>query len=241
MGQPFGTFGTNIGLSYQYGAQKSIAQANARIMRAKGDAAKSQYEARALRTEADNRLHTEKAARQQAEVMRQGTLARGAAIARQGASGFTEEGTGSQLEKSVLQQAIDKANAIGYADSLDDAQLRYQASMLRVSGDIAEMGYDAQASYLDAQANMYGVMQRNANRAANVGGLATGIGMALEAFGVKGASQFGSAIGDIYGAGQLGSAQNLQGMSTGTNMLIGYYGEELWDRNTSKLKGWLQL
>lgn len=226
MGMNIQNLGSNYMLMYQHQANRDVARANARIARARGDAARAQYETQAVRTEYDNRLHTEKAAKKMTEIMAEGSKARGKAIAQRGSSGFTEQGSGTVLEKSVLQKAYDAAHAVAYADSLDDAQLRYQASMLRVSGEIAELGYDAQAMYYDRQADFYNLMRRGASRSAPWETVLSGIGAAVGGYfgGAAGAmmgAQAGSETAGLYSRGQLGSVQSMQGMGKDNTSSIG--------------------
>ncbi len=226
MGSPVQSLGSNVSLMYQHETKRDVARANAAILRARGDAERARYETLATRTEWDNKLRSEKAARKMSSIMEEGSKARGKVIAQRGGSGFTEAGSGSMPEKSVLQKAYDAAQAVAYADSLDDAQLRYRASMLRVSGEIAEMGYDAQAEYYQRQSELYDTMKKGAERTAPWEMVLSGIGAAVGAYfggpaGAKLGAQAGQATGGIYGMGQLGSAQSMQGMSKDSNEFLG--------------------
>lgn len=218
--------GSNWGLAQQHKTNAALARANARVTRAKGEALKTQYETIAQRTEHDNKVRLEQAADKIADTWRKGSMARGALVAQRGASGFTEQGSASMPEKSLLSQIEDQADAIAYASSLQDAAARYNAAMYRVSGNIAQRYAEADAGYLDAQASLYDSMARGANRAGNVtaavgfpsmvagaiiGGYFGGPQGAMA--GAQMGGRVGNMVGGVYGAGQMGSYTNMKGMS----------------------------
>lgn len=210
--------GGNFVAAEQYRGQAGIARANARIARAQGEAAKNDWYVQASRRETDSKRNLETAADNMAELKRQGTLARGAVRAQRGGSGLTEEGTGSMPEKSVLAQIEDKANSMAYAATQQDAIYRWQAATMRISGESAQYQQEMVARQYERQADMYSMFREGAQRSAPWESILTTVGTAVGAYfgGPMGAylgAQAGSATAGVFAQGQLGSVQNMQGMS----------------------------
>ncbi len=218
MGDTLSGIGGNYTSYYNYKANSAVAKANARIARAQGESAKNNWYAQATRREYDSKLKLEENAEQLAALRKQGTLARGAVRAQAGARGFTEQGTGSMPEKSVLAQVEDKANALANAASTQDAIYRWQAATMRQYGNQEVQLAEINARSYEAQARMYDTMASGAKRAGNFSAIVTAVGTVL---GGTTGMMIGSTIGDIYGNSQVGSVQNLYGMSEQSQNVIG--------------------
>ena len=157
----FGNFGQAANLK----SQATVSRANARVARAQGAAAKGQAYGQAARIETANKASGEQAVENMERVQRNATLARGEVRTQRGASGFTSQGSGQQAEVSVLERYEQTAMDMAQARSLQDMDARFSATMSRKSGDLAEMGAEANYQYGMAQADMQQQMAKNAKHA----------------------------------------------------------------------------
>lgn len=199
-----------------HGASAAVAHSNARVQRSMGRAQRAQYYGRAARVEAENRVAGEQHAENVSRLRGLQGQAQGQVVAARGASGFSAEGSGAVAEVSVLRRFEQRAQDMAYSRSLQDQAARFEASMLRRGGDVAEVSAEAGAAYSDAQGGMYEMLARNANRAALVSGVSEGIGAVIGGYfgGPAGAMQgakIGGGFGDMYASGLPGTVQARQG------------------------------
>lgn len=203
----------NFGVAAQHKANAGISQSNARIARAQGQAEKGKAYGQATRLEMENTVAGEQAAENMSRLRKAQRQAGADARAARAVSGFTSEGSGSQPEISVLSRYEQAAQDMVYSRSLQDSSARFQATMLRRSGDIAEMGAIAQADYLTAQSEVHKMKAHNANKAAVVsaslqavgaivGGIAGGPAGAMQG------AQMGAGMGSMYSAGLPGTLES---------------------------------
>lgn len=208
----------NWGMSLQHKTSAAAARANARVAQAQGKAQKSQAYGQALRIEAENRVAGRQASDAMARLRGKENKAVGSIQAVRGASGLTSQGSGMQPQISAMKQFEQQAQDMAYSRRLQDQSARFSAAMARKSGDFAEMSAEANAGYEVAQAGIYNMMARNANRAGNFSAIATGLGAALGgAFGgvagMKAGAGLGSSIGGMYGAARPGTMEAAYGLS----------------------------
>lgn len=216
----------NWGMSLQHKSSAAAARANARIAQAQGKAQKAQAYGQALRTEAENKVAGQQASDAMARLRGQENKAVGSIQAARGASGLTSQGSGMQPQISVMKQFEQQAQDMAYSRRLQDQSAQFSAAMARKSGDLAEMAAEANAGYENAQAGIYGMMARNANRAGNFTAIATGVGAALGgalggAAGMKAFAGLGSSIGAMYGATKPGTMESTYGLSDGQMKPLG--------------------
>lgn len=209
MGESFG----NFGLAESHKGAARVAEANARVARAQGKAEKGKAFGQAARLELENRVAGEQAAENMSRLRGEQRRAGATVRAQQAASGFTSEGSGSQAEISVLAKYEQAAQDMVYSRSLQDTSARFQATMLRRSGELAEQGAEAQGDYLSAQAQIERMKAHNANKAAMVSGSLQVVGATVGAFfgGAAGAqmgAQAGAGLGSMYSAGLPGTLES---------------------------------
>lgn len=216
----------------QHKGSAAVAHANARVARAQGRAQKSQAYGQAKRIQVENDVAGQQHAENMSRLRENQSRVLGQVIAARGATGFTAEGSGSTADVSVLRQFEQVADDMAYSRSLQDQSARFEAIMARRSGDIAEMSAAAGADYTDAQADMYGLMARNANRAALVSGISQGLGAALGGYfgggmGMMVGSQIGGGMADLYAANRPGSFQSMYGVNSKNIGAVGAFSADL--------------
>ena len=97
--------------------------------------------------------------------------------------------------------------------SMQDISSRFQATMLRRSGELAERGAEASSDYQDSMAQIHKMKAHNANKAAMVTGSLTAVGAAVGAYfggpaGAKMGAQAGAGVGSMYSAGLPGTMES---------------------------------
>lgn len=212
MGQAFG----NFGLAAEHKGSARVAEANARVVKAQGKAEKGKAYGQAARMELENKVAGEAAAENMARLRENQRKAGATVETARAASGFTTEGSGSAAQMSVLEQYEQQAQDLIYGRSLQDISSRFQATMLRRKGELAEQGAEAQGDYYNAQAQIYKMQAHNANKSAIVTGTVTAVSTAVGAYfgGAAGAQmgyQAGQGLGSMYSAGLPGSAESAGG------------------------------
>lgn len=226
-----GAIGSNFASAAQSKSQARVMEANARVARAQGQAAKGQAYGQALRLERQNEQAGHEANTQLERLRGQQRDAMGQAVNVRGASGFAGEGSKQAVEVSVLSAFEQRAADMAHARSLEDMSARFSASMARQQGDLAAMGANVNADYTQAQAGLYHQMARNAQGA----GIMQGVAMAAGAI-------TGGASG-MTNAGSLMS--NLMQFTPGTAESQGLVSQEYMQLGKDYLKnqfvkGWMQ-
>lgn len=191
----------NFGMAEQHKGAAAVTRANARIARAQGKAARGKAYGQANRIEASNKVAGQQVVENMERVQKNATLARGEVRAVRGASGVNDSGSGSRAEQSVLERYEQATHDMASSRSLQDLSARFQASMSRKSGDIAEMSGEADYEYGLAQAGMQEQMAKNAKHAGIAqivamvgGGLVGGIAGGGLSAGIRGAMNAGGAM-----------------------------------------------
>lgn len=159
-----------------YKSQATVERANARMARAQGVAARGRAYGQAARAERANEVAGQQAVMNMERTRQNATLARGQVQAVRGASGFTSEGSGAVAEVSVLERYEQAVRDMAMSRSLQDMETRYNAGMSRKSGDLAEMGAEADFNYGMARATQQEQLAKNAKHAgiAQIAGLVAG-------------------------------------------------------------------
>ena len=229
---------SNWATAEQHKGSAAVAHSNAKVQRAQGKAQRAQRYGQAQRRELENRVAGEQHADNVSRLRGKQGEAQGAVVAARGGSGFTADGSGSQAEVSVLRQFEQHAEDMAYSRSLQDQAARFEATMLRRSGDVALEGAEAGAAYTDAQGEMYSMMAKNANRAAIVSGVTEGIGAAIGAYfggplGAKLGAEIGGGVGDMYGSTAPGTYQSMNGGDSKKMQAAGQFAME-------QVSSWLQ-
>lgn len=208
MGESFG----NFGLAESHKGAGRVAAANARVARAQGKAERGKAEGQAARLELENKVAGELAAENMSRLRKEQRQAGAAVQAARAASGFTSEGSGSQPEISALARYEQAAQDMVLNRSMQDISSRFQSTMLRRSGELAERGAEASADYQDSMAQIHKMKAHNANKAAMVTGSLTAVGAAVGAFwgpaGAKIGAQAGAGVGSMYSAGLPGTMES---------------------------------
>lgn len=209
MGAAFG----NFGLAESHKADARVAMANARVARAQGEADKGKAYGQAARLELENKVSGEHAAENMSRLRKEQRQAGAAVHAARSASGFTTEGSGSQAQISVLAKYEQEAQDMVTSRGMQDVSSRFQATMLRRSGDLALMGAEADAVYSEDQAQLRRMYAHNAQKAAIVSGATTAIGAVVGAgFGeARMGAQIGAGLGSVYSAGLPGAMESRGG------------------------------
>lgn len=226
-----GAIGSNFASAAQSKSQARVTEANARVARAQGQAAKGQAYGQAVRLERQNEQAGIEANTQLERLRGQQRDAMGQAVNVRGASGFAGEGSKQAVEVSVLSAFEQRAADMAHARSLEDMSARFSASMARQQGDLAAMGANVNADYTQAQAGLYHQMARNAQGA----GIMQGVAMAAGAITGGGAG--------MMNAGSLMS--NLMQFTPGTAESRGLVSQEYLNIGQEYLKnqfvkGWMQ-
>lgn len=209
MGESFG----NFGLAESHKGAGRVAAANARVARAQGKAERGKAEGQAARLELENKVAGEQAAENMSRLRKEQRQAGAAVQAARAASGFTSEGSGSQPEISALARYEQAAQDMVLNRSMQDISSRFQATMLRRSGELAERGAEASSDYQDSMAQIHKMKAHNANKAAMVTGSLTAVGAAVGAYfggpaGAKMGAQAGAGVGSMYSAGLPGTMES---------------------------------
>lgn len=212
MGEAFG----NFGLAESHKSEGRVAAANARVARAQGKAERGKAEGQANRLELENKVAGEQAAENMSRLRKEQRQAGAAVQAARAASGFTSEGSGSQPEISALARYEQAAQDMVQNRSMQDISSRFQATMLRRSGELAERGAEASADYQDSMVQIHKMKAHNANKAAIVSGSLSAIGATIGgiAGGPAGAqlgAQAGAGMGSMYSAGLPGTLESQGG------------------------------
>lgn len=205
-----GLDGGNWGQASALRGQAATQHANADIARSQGLAQKKSAYGRAARMEADNRVQGRVASDNLARLRGLQNKVQGEIRTQRGASGVTSEGSGMTAEISALSKFEQQAQDMAFSRNQQDLTARFAATMMRRKGDVAKMGADAGANYMDAQANMTSMQAHNADRAALVtGGLsvagAVAGGFAGGGLGALIGYQMGQGAGSLYARGQVGA------------------------------------
>lgn len=228
----------NYAQSKQLKAQSGVAAANARVARAQGRATRGRAYGEAQRIEVENEVAGRRVVDNMSRLRGEENKAVGAVQAARGASGFTAEGSGMQTQVSVMKQFEQAAQDMAYSRSLQDQSARFSATMARKSGDIAMMGAEAEGAYGDAQAGIYAQMARNANRAATLSGVLSGVGLVGGAFlgnPVMG-MQLGSSMAGLANSMRVGTYENQYGMSNMQMSNLAAGASDGWDRLLSWMR-----
>lgn len=240
-----GAIGSNFASAAQSKSQARVTEANARVARAQGQAAKGQAYGQALRLERQNAQAGIEANTQLERLRGQQRDAMGQAVNVRGASGFAGEGSKQAVEVSVLSAFEQRAADMAHARSLEDMSARFSASMARQQGDLAAMGANVNADYTQAQAGLYHQMARNAQGAGIMQGVAMAAGAAAGAAGMMGGGSGGlsGAFSGMTNAGSLMS--NLMQYTPGTAESQGLVSQEYMQMGKDYLKnqfvkGWMQ-
>lgn len=183
-----GVTGANFATAAQSKSQARVMEANARIARAQGQAARGRAYGQATRIERQNEQAGREANTQLERLRGQQRDAMGAAVNARGTSGFAGDGSKQAVEVSVLSAFEQRAADMAHARSLEDMSARFSASMARQQGDLADMGANINADYTQAQAGLYRQLAINAQGA----GIMQGVALAA-----------GAATGALTGAGAL--------------------------------------
>lgn len=212
MGQAFG----NFGMAESHKGAARVAEANARVVRAQGKAEKGKAYGQAARLELENKVAGEMAAENMSRLRKEQRQAGAAARAGQAASGFAAEGSALRPEVSALERYEQAAQDMVLSRSNQDISSRFQATMLRRSGELAERGAEASADYQGSMAQIHRMNAHNANKAAMVTGTLTAVGTAVGAYfgGAAGAMQgyqAGMGAGSMYSAGLPGTMESRGG------------------------------
>ena len=214
MGEAFG----NFGLAESHKSEGRVAAANARVARAQGKAERGKAEGQANRLELENKVAGEQAAENMSRLRKEQRQAGAAVQAARAASGFTSEGSGSQPEISALARYEQAAQDMVQNRSMQDISSRFQATMLRRSGELAERGAEASAAYQDSMVQIHKMKAHNANKAAIVSGSLSAIGATIGGIvggpaGAQLGAQAGAGMGSMYSAGLPGTLESQGGRS----------------------------
>ncbi len=205
------SIGGQLGAAAGFKSEAKVHQANARVARAQGRAAKGQAYGQAARMEAENEVAGQQAVMNMERLREAETQARGSVQAARGGSGFSSEGSGSKAEVSVLQAFEQQAQDMAYSRALQDTSARFGAEMARKSGDLSEMSANVEADYTAAQAEISKIKKRGAYTAAAVEAAGMAIGGYLGA--TKLADKFdGSKLKGAFAGALIGSG--VSGMLT---------------------------
>ena len=212
MGEAFG----NFGLAESHKSEGRVAAANARVARAQGKAERGKAEGQANRLELENKVAGEQAAENMSRLRKEQRQAGAAVQAARAASGFTSEGSGSQPEISALARYEQAAQDMVQNRSMQDISSRFQATMLRRSGELAERGAEASADYQDSMVQIHKMKAHNANKAAIVSGSLSAIGATIGGIvggpaGAQLGAQAGAGMGSMYSAGLPGTLESQGG------------------------------
>ena len=212
MGEAFG----NFGLAESHKSEGRVAAANARVARAQGKAERGKAEGQANRLELENKVAGEQAAENMSRLRKEQRQAGAAVQAARAASGFTSEGSGSQPEISALARYEQAAQDMVQNRSMQDISSRFQATMLRRSGELAERGAEASAAYQDSMVQIHKMKAHNANKAAIVSGSLSAIGATIGGIvggpaGAQLGAQAGAGMGSMYSAGLPGTLESQGG------------------------------
>lgn len=212
MGETFG----NFGLAESHKSAGRVAAANARVARAQGKAERGKAEGQAARLELENKVAGEQAAENMSRLRKEQRQAGAAVQAARAASGFTSEGSGSQPEISALARYEQAAQDMVLNRSMQDISSRFQTTMLRRSGELAERGAEASADYQDSMVQIHRMRAHNANKAAMVSGSLSAVGAIVGGAiggpaGAKMGAQAGAGVGSMYSAGLPGSMESQGG------------------------------
>lgn len=204
---------SNFGMAETHKSNASIARSNARVARAQGIASKGKAYGQALRLEQENEVAGDVANENMARLRKEQRQAGAQARVARAASGFTDEGSGGQLEVSVLQAYEQTAQDMAQSRSMEDLSARFNATMLRRSGDLAMQSAETEAVYNEDQARVHMMYAHNAKKAALVsaGAQAAGAIVGFASGGPQGAmmgAKVGAGFGSMYAAGQPGSAES---------------------------------
>lgn len=99
-----------------------------------------------------------------------------AALAMQGGSGFTSQDSGNTNEREVGRQMLQQLADMGVSAAVEDSNLRFNATLQRVSGDQQRRAADNEADYY---ARMSRITRRVGNVMAGVGAVENGAMMFL--------------------------------------------------------------
>lgn len=190
--------------------QAAASKATGRVAMAQAKGAAAGHQGKAARIEAENKVAGQIAVDNLSRHAEQRTKAQGSVRAVRAASGITAEGSGSQAEISLLKQFEQQSQDMAYSRSLQDVGARFTSTMERRAGDIALMGGEMERDYNFAQANIYNMQARNANRAGNLN-----VGMSAAGAIIGGAfgnpmlgMQIGQGMASMYNRGQVGTAES---------------------------------
>lgn len=210
MGNAIGSITGNIGSYYQSQTNAVMSESNAKIAKAQGVAAKGQAYGQASKLEAQNKLAGQVASENMSRLDEQKTQAHSSVNAGRGASGFTAQGSGSNANISVLKQYEQAAQDMAYSTALNDQSARFNAQMMRHTGEISMTSAEAESDYNMAQAAIHDQMSSNAKTAAITTAVTTALGAAL---GGMGGVQLGADFGSMLNVGSVGSFESVNGVS----------------------------
>ena len=100
--------------------------------------------------------------------------------------------------------------------SMQDISSRFQATMLRRSGELAERGAEASADYQDSMVQIHKMKAHNANKAAIVSGSLSAIGATIGGIvggpaGAQLGAQAGAGMGSMYSSTLPGTLESQGG------------------------------